>query len=380
MNVRPDIHFTPDTVTPALTLDFDRINQTYNRFLQAMPTTNIYYAVKANANRDVVQLVVERGGGLEIASLAELRLAQSVGCTPDKIICSNPIKNPMFLQAMHEAGVYAVVVDSSWEVDKVAQHMPGARVYVRLAVDNTGSVIPLSGKFGVDKALALELFDQARDLNLEPIGLSFHVGSQCLSANNWVNAIKACGEVWEEAETRGHEFYFLDIGGGFPAGHYHTPSIPTIEQIGEAVNRAIEQYIPETPNLFLVSEPGRGLVGESGVMVTAVVGQAMRGGDTWLYLDVGVFNGLMESMEGFPPVIEPLVKDEDRPLRRYTLAGPTCDSFDVFARNIDLPELHIGDKIIILDQGAYATEYAVPFNGFPTPEVQPIGLEMPEMA
>jgi ornithine decarboxylase len=241
---------------------------------------------------------------------------------------------------------------------------------VRLAVDNTGSVLPLAGKFGVDGAQALELVDQARELGLQPIGLSFHVGSQCLSPMNWANAIKACGDVWRAAAERGHEFTFLDLGGGYPAGHYHTSSIPTIEEIGEVVTRAIDDYIPYTPDLMLVLEPGRGLAGESGRLLAAVEGKAQRGGDTWLYLDAGVFNGLMETYEGFPPVVRLLADDAHlRSTMRYTLAGPSCDSCDVVARDIELPEVHIGDRLVFLDAGAYVSEYGAAFNGFPIPGI-----------
>jgi ornithine decarboxylase len=376
MNVRLDTMLHDIfTTTPSLILDFEKINRTYDRFLDSFPGGLIYYALKANANPHIVELVANRGGGLEIASLAELELSLRAGATGDQIICSNPIKHPAFLRRMVEAGVYAMVVDSTYEVEKVAEYAPGSRVYVRLSVDNSGAVLPLAGKFGVDGETALELIDQARDFGLQPVGLSFHVGSQCLKPQNWANAIRACGEVWTAAVARGHEFHFLDIGGGYPAGHYHTAAIPTIEEIGVEVMRAIDAYIPPTSNLMLVLEPGRGLVGEAGRLLATVVGKAKRGEDTWLYLDVGVFNGLMETYEGFPPVVRVLNDEVERPLMRYTLAGPSCDSCDVVARNIDLPELHIGERVVFYDAGAYTNEYAAAFNGFPIPEVIELNRE-----
>lgn len=359
----------PSTVTPALVLDFNIIQRTYDQFLNAFPSSLIYYAVKANASPKIMRLVVERGGGLEIASAAELDLALDAGADGQHIICSNPIKNPVFLERMYETGVYAMVVDSTFEVEKVARYAPGSRVYVRLAVDNTGSVLPLAGKFGVDMEQALELFDQARDLGLEPIGLSFHVGSQCLSLHNWSRAIAACGEVWREAESRGHRFHFLDIGGGFPAGQWMDDSIPTIEAIGVDVMDAVAQHIPQRDDLMLILEPGRGLVGESGRLLATVVGKARRGSTEWLYLDAGVFNGLMETYEGFPPVLAHLSSDApDRPMMHYTLAGPSCDSCDVIARSVEMPEVHINDRLVFFNAGAYTNEYAAAFNGFPVPQ------------
>lgn len=363
------IHNLPQD-TPALLMDYHRIHATYDRFIANFPNSLIYYAMKANAEPIISQIVVTQGGGLEIASLAELERALQAGADGYHIICSNPIKNPMFLQRMYQENVYAVVADSTFELEKIAQYMPGSRIYIRIAVDNTGAVLPLAGKFGVDGDTALDLCDLASQLGLQPIGLSFHVGSQCLNPQSWVSAIRACGLIWEQAAERGHYFHFLDIGGGFPAGHYHNESIPTIERIGEAVMQAVADYIPYHSNFMLILEPGRGLVGESGLLVSRVEGKAVRGDSTWLYLDAGVFNGLMETFEGFPPIVRLASADaSDRPIHRYTLAGPSCDSCDVIARDIELPEIHIGDQLLFLDAGAYTNEYAVTFNGFPIPRV-----------
>lgn len=366
----------PFLSTPSLLLDFDIISASYDHFIDTFPGGTVYFAMKANAHPRIVQLVANKGGGLEIASAAELDLALEAGVPGDRIICSNPIKSPTFLLQMVQADVLAVVVDSSYEVEKVAQYAPGSRVYVRLAVDNTGSVLPLAGKFGVDGKQALELFGLARSLGLDPIGLSFHVGSQCLSPGNWVNAIRSCGEVWQEAAQQGFDLYFLNIGGGYPVGNYHTPNIPTHEEIGDAVMLALESYIPYRKDFILALEPGRGLVGEAGRLVATVMGKAERGDTNWLYLDVGVFNGLMETFEGFPPVVRLLDEDAHlRPKRGYTLAGPSCDSCDVMAHNVELPEVHIGDRLVFYDAGAYTNEYATTFNGFPIPAVVLLNAE-----
>ncbi|MDZ4763365.1 MAG: type III PLP-dependent enzyme [Chloroflexota bacterium] len=372
------LHDTLTTI-PALIVDFDIIRHTYDRFAAAFPNAHIDYAMKANANPIVLRAIAQMGGGMEIASLAELKLTLEAGVPAERIICSNPIKNPIFLMRLHEQGVYAMVVDSVDEVEKVAQYAPGSRIYVRLSVDNTGSVLPLAGKFGVDAQTAIELFDQARELGLQPMGLSFHVGSQCLNPQNWVNAIQACGEAWQMATAHGHHLYFLDIGGGFPAGHYHTTTIPTIEAIGAAVMDAVKTYIPPSDDFMLILEPGRGLVGEAGRLVTTVVGKAQRVGKTWLYMDAGVFNGLMETYEGFPPVVRPLRdclgEGETRENTVYTLAGPSCDSCDVVARDITLPTMKIGERLVFFDTGAYTNEYAAAFNGFPIPQFIPINLD-----
>jgi ornithine decarboxylase len=359
--------------TPALVIDFDTITHNYHRFQGAFPGGSIFYAMKANANPQVLQHIARLGGGFEIASPAELGLALNTGVGGERIICSNPIKTPQFIRQMHSVGVYAMVVDSTFEVDKVAQWAPGARVYVRLSVDNSGAVLPLAGKFGVDGMTALSLCDRALELGLKPIGIMFHVGSQCLVPDNWANAIRAVGSVWRMAAERGHRFTFLDLGGGYPAGHYHTTSIPTIEAIGARVMETLHAHLPTTEEFMFVLEPGRGLVGEAGRLLLSVIGKAQRDEKVWLYLDAGVFNGLMETYEGFPPVVSHL-NDEAlvRPLRTYTLAGPSCDSCDVIARDVILPEVHIDDRLVFFDAGAYTNEYAAAFNGFPIPAFIPL--------
>jgi ornithine decarboxylase len=377
MNNRLDkILHDPSLVTPALVLDFDTIDTTYLRFLSSFPGAEIFYAMKANAHPQVVKRIAELGGGFEIASLAELELALAAGGSGERILCSNPIKNVPFLQRMHEVGVYAMVVDSTYEVEKVARHAPGSRVYIRLAVDNSGAVLPLAGKFGVDREMALQLCDLAKERGLEPIGIMFHVGSQCLSSSNWVNAIQSASDLWHAAHARGHHFTFLDLGGGYPAGSYHDASIPTIESIGLDVMTAVHEFIPRTPGMKLILEPGRAMVAEGGRLVVEVVGKAERGSETWLYLDAGVFNGLMETFEGFPPIVQPLDEDSlERRLHLFTLAGPSCDSCDVIARKVALPETHIGERLVFFDAGAYTNEYAAAFNGFPIPQFIGLGVE-----
>lgn len=369
----------PAIETPALIIDFDHITHTYHRFQRSFPGGLVYYAMKANANSRVIEHLVQLGAGLEIASPRELELALNAGASGKRIVCSNPIKTPQFIAHMHEVGVYAMVVDSTFEVEKVAQHAPGARIYVRLAVDNSGSVLPLAGKFGVDGETALDLCDLARARGLRPIGIMFHVGSQCLTSTNWVKAIQAAGELWCAAANRGHHFSFLDLGGGYPAGHYHTSTIPTIEEIGADVMEAFASYIPADDKPMLILEPGRGMVGEAGRLLLSVVGKAQRGAETWLYLDAGVFNGLMETYEGFPPVVAHL-EDEAlvRPLHTYTLAGPSCDSCDVIARGMTVPEVHIGDRLVFFDAGAYTNEYAAAFNGFPIPALIALHVDQAE--
>ncbi len=358
---------TLDAQTPFLAVDTERVIESYHRLLNSVPRAEIFYAVKANSHVAIVGALAEQGSSFDVASQAELEKALDLGATPDRIICSNPIKNARLLTLCSEQNVFAVVADSVDEIYKIARHAPGMRVYIRLSVDNSGAVVPLDKKFGVSGEQAAELLILARDLGLEPIGLSFHVGSQCVKAENWARAIAECGTIWRAVAAHGINLYFLDLGGGYPI---HTdPSVPTFCDIGQAISDAIAEYIPETPNLRVILEPGRAMVGDAGVMALTVVGKAQRGEKTWLYLDSGVFNGLMEVIEGFSyPVFTDDVEAERT--ATYTLAGPSCDSFDTIMRDVALPPMSIGDRLYFINTGAYTTEYASNFNGFSIPSVE----------
>ncbi|MHB8748853.1 MAG: type III PLP-dependent enzyme [Aggregatilineales bacterium] len=354
--------------TPFLALDSVRLIETYHALQEALPDIEIFYAIKANADVGILRLLNQEGASYDVASLGELNKVLALGVPGARVVCSNPIKNRQLLERCAETGVYAVVADSDDEVRKIAHYTPGARVYIRLAVDNSGAVMPLDKKFGVSAEQAIAELALARDLGLQPIGLAFHVGSQCVQVYPWAHAIQACGAIWRAAAEHGIKLSFLDLGGGYPVRT--DPSVPTLSEIGHAITSAIAEYIPHTPDLRVIVEPGRGLVGEAGVMVMTVVGRAQRGDKTWLYLDGGVFHGMTEILEGFS-LYQVLAEDENAPLTHYyTLAGPTCDSADTMLRDVALPETNIGDRLYILNTGAYSTEYATTFNGFDKPTVE----------
>ncbi len=354
--------------TPFLAIDVDRVVESYHELLDNVPGAEIFYAVKANSALPIVSALAAQRSAFDVASQPELEKILGLGVPGERIICSNPIKNERLLKRCAEVGVYAVVADSVDEMHKIARNAPGMRVYIRLIVDNSGAAFPLDKKFGVSREQALEELILARDLGLQPIGTAFHVGSQCTVTKNWARAIAECGAVWEAARDAGINLFFLDLGGGYPAPI--DLSVPTLADIGPVIVQAITDYIPPTPNLRVIVEPGRGLVGAAGVMVMTVVGRAQRGEKTWLYLDGGVFNGMMEILEGFSLYTVHANDAKAINTHSYTLAGPSCDSADTILRDVPLPEVNIGDRLYILNTGAYTVEYASNFNGFNIPTVQ----------
>ncbi|HLZ07835.1 MAG TPA: type III PLP-dependent enzyme [Chloroflexota bacterium] len=350
--------------TPFLLQDLDQVRRNLRRLREAFADAEIYYAVKANPHPDIVGVAADERCGFEISSDGELDLLMALPRVA-RIISSNPIKAPQFIRRASQSGVSEFAVDSGAEVAKVAREAPGASVFVRLLVDNTASEWPLARKYGVELDVAVGLLRQADRLGLRPIGTTFHVGSQCRSAASWEAALAVTAEVWRAASHHGIDLELLSVGGGFPV--QHTRPIPTIEEIAEVVRRTVKVRFPA--GVRVAMEPGRGIVGDAGLLGASVIGTAKRGDETWVYLDVGVFNGLMEAIDGFS--YEVVTEARGMPTT-VVLAGPSCDSLDVIAEKIDLPEVAVGDRVYFVNAGAYTLAYASHFNGWLPPTVYSI--------
>ena len=285
-----------------------------------------------------------------------------LGVPIERIISSNPVKDPAFIESAYASGIDVFAFDSHAEVEKLSRFAPGSKVYVRLSVPNDGSEWPLSKKFGVEVQEAVALVVQAREKGLQPQGIAFHVGSQCTRAATWATAIEKSKVVYEMAAGKGVELHSLNIGGGFPAEY--TKPVPSIAEIARVVEEAVAKAFPG--GIEVLVAPGRGLVGEAGVLAATVVAKADRDAERWLYLDVGVFNGLMEAVGGIKYSLMTGKSDRNS---KCVLAGPSCDSFDVISTEAELPEMEIGDRVYIMSAGAYTTAYASEFDGFPIPKV-----------
>jgi len=351
--------------TPFFLLDMDRIRQKFREIKASVDGVQVFYASKANNHPAILKALAGEGSCFEVSSVAELRELQELGVPADCIASFNPIKAPRFIAAMGEYGSTLMAVDSFEELDKMARLAPNAEVAVRLNVENEGSDWPLDDKFGVEPFEALPLLRRARELGLNPAGLTFHVGSQCRNALSWKAAIGRCAEVWQQAAAEGMPLSVLSLGGGIPA--QHGKPTPSIEQIGHVIRQSLcEHRLSAADGVRLIIEPGRGVVAEAAILVTSVIAKAKRAGAEWVYLDAGVFNALMETIAGF--TYELSTSSGGTP-RTVTVAGPSCDSVDVMFRDFELPEVSIGDRVYVHNAGAYTSVYASSFNGFPPPPV-----------
>ncbi len=350
--------------TPFLLIDSEKVKEKAFMIGRYIKNSKVFYAVKANPDIEILKFLNRFKLGYEIASEGELEILLSLGIKPERIISSNPVKSLRFLKMAASCGVNLFSFDSSDEVDKLSKFIHGCNVYVRLSVPNEGSEWPLSKKFGIELDEALTLLRYAKNKKVNPIGVTFHVGSQCTNVYNWNIALDKAKALWDMAEKNGIKLTLLNIGGGYPIKY--TKNVVSIETIEKNINKLIYERFPKDIEIYI--EPGRAVIGDAGILVTTVIGKARRANEDWLYIDVGVFNGLMESVGGIKYSYIAEGYKHTRYKKRWTIAGPSCDSFDVIDNNVSLPEPDVGDLILILSSGAYTVSYASEFNGFSIPK------------
>jgi ornithine decarboxylase len=353
--------------TPCLVIDLDAIEKAYEALSWYFPLARIYYAVKANPAAEIVAMLQGRGASFDVASRGEIELCLANGVAPDRLSFGNTIKKEKDIAFAHQSGLRMFAFDSAHELDKLARAAPGARVFCRILVTCEGADWPLSRKFGCAPEMAIDLLRKARDLGLDPYGVSFHVGSQQTDLRQWDSAVGAAARMFSLLAEADINLRMINLGGGFPA-HYRG-EVPEVDLYAQAVMAAITRHFGnDLPEIII--EPGRSLVGDAGVIQSEVVLISEKGGGDarrWVYLDVGKFNGLAETMDESIKyrILTPGRRGSSGPV---VLAGPTCDSADILYEQTEyrLPlGLEIGDKIEILSTGAYTASYAsVGFNGF----------------
>jgi ornithine decarboxylase len=353
---------------PCLVLDLDVVRENYLMFAKALPDTKVFYAVKANPAPEILKVLSELGSCFDVASVSETEAVLAAGAAPDRISYGNTIKKESEIAAVAARGVTLFAVDCEAEVEKVARCAPGARAICRVHCDGTGSEWPLSRKFGCEPDYAPDILELAHRLGLVPHGISFHVGSQQHNVEAWDRALASTAAIFRTCAERGISLAMVNLGGGFPARYVR--KTPRLDTYGRAIFRALRKHfgnaIPET-----IVEPGRALVGNAGIIEAEVVLIAKRSPEDelrWVYLDIGKFHGLAETIgESIRyPIRTPRDRDETSPC---IIAGPTCDSVDVLYEKNPYPlpvSLAIGDKVLIEATGAYTATYSsVGFNGYP---------------
>lgn len=354
--------------TPCLVVDVDLVASNFTDLAHALPEAMVYYAVKANPAEEILTRLAALGSNFDTASIGEIDLCLRSGVDASRLSFGNTIKKQRDIEAAYRRGVRLYAFDSEEELCKIAASAPGSRVFCRILVDCEGAEWPLSRKFGCEPSMAADLLVRAKSLGLDPYGVSFHVGSQQTDLNQFGNAIAQARSLFEIVRDRGVSLRMINVGGGFPSRYNR--DVPTIGAYAESIRRAIAAGFPET-GLDIIVEPGRYIVGDAGVIQAEVVLVSDKGGPDgrrWVYLDVGKFHGLIETMD--EAIKYRILTPHDGGLTVSSiLAGPTCDSADILYEKADyqLPlALKAGDLVLILSTGAYTTTYSsVAFNGMP---------------
>lgn len=359
--------------TPIFVIDHEKIRDNYREFKAHLPAVQVYFAVKANSNPEIVRTLFEMGSSFDVASMPEFMIVyenirhmekkERQDWIWDKIIYANTIKPIETLEALDKYKPL-VTFDNAEEIKKIRDHAPHAGLVLRIRVPNTGSMVELSSKFGAHPGEAVDLIMAAFDAGLEVEGLSFHVGSQCTNFENYVTALQLSSDIINEVETRtGRKIRLLDIGGGFPV-KYH-PEVKDFKVLAKKLNTEIKRLFPK--DMEIIAEPGRFLVANTCTLVAKVVGKAVRDGKTCYYINDGVYHTY--SGQVFDHVNYPVLAFQEGKNQISAVFGPTCDAFDTITLSAELPELAIGDLVYSENIGAYSHASSTYFNGFPPAKV-----------
>jgi ornithine decarboxylase len=345
--------------SPLLIVDCARVRRQYRKLQRALPGVDLHYALKPLPHAAVIQTLIEEGGWLDLATTGEVRLVQSLGVDAARCIHSHPIKRQSDIRNALEYGLTTFVADNPDEVRKFRALAGRARLLLRVSFRSPLAVCDLSRKFGCDPEAALDLARLAASLGIDVCGYSFHVGSQVADAGKYVEAIAVCARLLAAARReRLGSCNTLDIGGGFPID-YAEPA-PDIGRLCASIRAALAQ-LPR--RVRVIAEPGRYIVGPAAIGVATVMGRAQREGRWWYYLDDGLYGSY--SGQHYDHARYPVSVLRSGPLLASVLAGPTCDSIDVIAENLQLPQLRPGDLVLGGQMGAYTWACASNFNFYP---------------
>lgn len=348
--------------TPLMIVRRNVLERQLRLFRKCLPRVTPYYAIKANPHPEIVKTFIEMGASFDVASAWEMKHVLRLGARPSQIIFANTIKSAEDIIAAQKCRVRLMTFDSEPELYKISEHHPGAQVLLRIKVNNNGSTVNLSLKFGADPENAFPLLRKAASLGLTPLGVSFHVGSQAKNVENYLQALETASGILNEARKKGLLLKMVDIGGGFPIPHFEGEAGINFERMTAQIRRQIHKLFDEKTQF--IAEPGRFLVGPTGVLVTQVIGRTFRNNKNYYYLNDGIYGD-------FSGMVFDHCTYEFRTLRRgqkflSALAGPTCDSFDTLALDAEIPELYVNDVVYVKNIGAYSScSAAANFNGFP---------------
>ena len=344
--------------TPLLVMSVEQIKQNYRYLKDHMPRVNLHYAVKANPDERIVRTLKDLGSCFDVASDGEILQLQALGIEGARMVYANPIKPVHGIETARRAGILNYMVDSEPEIEKMAKVLPGASILVRVRMQNPEALIDLNKKFGAEPEAVMQLLLKARECGLDVAGLAFHVGSQTTHYGAYMNSLKVCRQLFDEAAKNGMDLRILDIGGGFPIRAPGGAKIDVAGMLAE-ITAGLDELFPQTE---IWAEPGRFICGTAVKLITRVIGKQHRDSQDWYFLDEGIygtFSGVIFDHWDFE-----MLTFKEGPVVSAIFAGPSCDSFDVIFRDKETVALEVDDLILVPNIGSYSSASATTFNGF----------------
>lgn len=372
MDVIKELAIQPGQEDPFYILDVGDIVQKIKIWKLKLPRIKPFYAVKCNDNPMVLEILAALGIGFDCASKAEIQKVLQIGVDPSRIIYAHPCKPVSHLRVASKFNVPLMTFDNETELYKIKAYYPEAQLVIRIRCDAVDALCPLGIKFGVLPSDALALLSTAQILDLNVVGVSFHVGSGCREPAAFHRAIAAAKEVFDKAETLGFNPTLLDIGGGFPGNHNSS-----LDELADCINNALDEFFPEDSGVKVIAEPGRYVVASAFTLATNIVAKREVFDDngshvsSMYYVNDGVY-GSFNCVIFDHSTVHPVLMKEPAEHETYipcSIWGPTCDGLDQIVSEIKLPPLSCGEWLIWPDMGAYSLATANTFNGFPLPKV-----------
>lgn len=352
--------------SPTLVLSRSTLHRNYEAMRSEMPGVELFYAAKANPEHLVLKNLREFGSSVDVCSYREMQAALNAGFTPDQMIHTHPCKTIANLVDCYTEGLRWFTFDAPSEIAKFVKYTPDVNLILRLAASSQSSLINLSAKFGCAPKDAGDLMRQAHQAGVNVKALSFHVGSQCLNPADFRAMLLQARQVWDEGIEIGCPLEVLDIGGGFPAPY--KSEVISLELFCRSLQEALDETFGDLgDSVRVIAEPGRGLVAECATLIVRVLGKSNRSGTTQYVIDdglYGAFSGIVYDHAEFPLLVE---NAAIRPHHKCIIAGPTCDSGDIVCRDQSLPDLEVGELVLVPTMGAYSSASACGFNGLDIP-------------
>jgi len=348
-------------------VDLGVVARKFDEWTTYLPRVKPFYALKCNPNNAIIKTLANLGANFDCASRAEMQQILGSGIDGSRIIFANPCKMKSHVEFAKSNNVQLMTFDNTHELTKIAQIYPDAKLVLRIITDDSQSVCRFSTKFGAPLHTTYDLLSLAKSLGLNVVGVSFHVGSGCMSVDSFISAIRSAHKVFQQGEELGFQFTLLDLGGGWPGTNDGRISFPSI---ANGIRPVIDDLFPES--IEIIAEPGRFFCCESHTLAVniyakrTVVDSVTQEKQFLYYVNDGVYQSfncvLYDHYNPTALVLDP--SPERTVTHRSTIFGPTCDSIDCIGKDIQLPEMEVGEWFYFKNMGAYTVAACSPFNGF----------------